>query len=173
MSKKKMCPHWSLTTMGGQMCDGKHFPRKKGSGCPKNSNSKCQIIPKKPRMVRVKAWALSPIRYWRDYDEKKEDWRPCDETLTLGFGDCDDYAVCAYDMMAGWPGCSSRMVVVEGRGAQHAITTLKCPDKGIDGYFDNGAWMNESPKAFGKKVLAIRIGGFLMAVKDWKDVGEE
>ena len=38
------------------MCDGEHFPRK--GGCPRNTNSKCEIIPKrKSKVRRVKAWA--------------------------------------------------------------------------------------------------------------------
>ena len=54
---KKMCKHWTVTTAGGQMCDGKHYPRKNG-GCPSNTNSKCEIIPRKPKMARIKAWVL-------------------------------------------------------------------------------------------------------------------
>ena len=39
------------------MCDGGHFPRK--GGCPRNTNSKCEIIPKrKSKVRRVKAWAV-------------------------------------------------------------------------------------------------------------------
>ena len=46
----KMCNHWSVTTAGGQMCDGELFPRK--GGCPRNTNSKCEIIHKRKSKVR-------------------------------------------------------------------------------------------------------------------------
>jgi len=62
----KMCKYWSVTTAGGQMCEGSHFPRK-GSGCPRNTNSRCQIIPSREKMVRVKAWGF----YYVDMEGKK------------------------------------------------------------------------------------------------------
>lgn len=52
MSKKK-CPYWAISpTVTGRpnaYC---------GICCPKNTNDRCEIIPKKPRMVRVKAWFI-------------------------------------------------------------------------------------------------------------------
>lgn len=63
MSKKKMCPHYRYPD-----------PCKRGNDgllkCPRNANLSCEIIPKKPKMVRVKAWALKgnhkyccPVKY--------------------------------------------------------------------------------------------------------------
>jgi len=45
---KKICPHHFKR-------DGYGICRTK---CPKNTNSRCQIVPKKPKMVKVKAFFI-------------------------------------------------------------------------------------------------------------------
>lgn len=50
MSKKKVCFRKAY-------CPGKIPKCNRRFHCPANTNSNCEIIPKKPRVVRVKAWA--------------------------------------------------------------------------------------------------------------------
>lgn len=40
-----------------EYCPGKIPKRNRRFHCPANTNDKCEIIPKKPRVVRVRAWA--------------------------------------------------------------------------------------------------------------------
>ena len=101
--------------------------------------------------VRGIEWAQSDIRYWRDYNERDE-FRTCDKTLELAFGDCDDYAKCAYEMTADWP-CEDRRIInyqPHYRGFYderwHAVTFLRCDAGGIYGYFDNGEFKKGKPK---------------------------
>ncbi len=92
--------------------------------------------------VKSVEWAMSPISYWRDYTEADE-FRPCKDTFILGYGDCEDFAICAKDFTDSWPGCNSTLFIVEGRKSYHAITTLTCPN--LYGYFDNGSWNTGKP----------------------------
>jgi len=55
---KKMCPKYIKPYMLGDMnlagiCVNRAIEPKK---CPKNTNSKCEIIPPKPKRVKIKAW---------------------------------------------------------------------------------------------------------------------
>ena len=46
---KKMCPEY-------RFCQGMFGPKKNhggDGGCPRNANSKCEILAKKPKMVRI------------------------------------------------------------------------------------------------------------------------
>ena len=86
---KKMCKYWSITTAGGQMCDGAHLPTHR---CPKGVNpNTCEIITKKPKAKykRVKAvfaanrdGEIYSIR-WEGYSDKwdKRVWKSC--TITI------------------------------------------------------------------------------------------
>lgn len=47
---KKMCPKWD------EECGGENRTRGR-KGCPRNANSRCEIVKPKAKMVRVKAWA--------------------------------------------------------------------------------------------------------------------
>lgn len=51
----EMCRY--VSTCGAYLMRGKEAIKKRADVCPKNTNDKCEIIPKKPKMVRVKAWA--------------------------------------------------------------------------------------------------------------------
>lgn len=101
--------------------------------------------------VRGIEWEQTHISYWRDYDERDE-FRPCDRTLELGFGDCDDYAKCSYEMTADW-NCEDRRIInyqphyggyYDERW--HAVTFLRCDAGSLYGYFDNGEWKKGKPK---------------------------
>ena len=70
-----------------------------------------------------------------------DEWRSCELTLQLAYGDCEDFASCAWELVAHWYGCSSDILVVHGARMLHAVTTLAC-ENGLSGYFDNGAWVN-------------------------------
>lgn len=54
MSKKKMCPIFGLT----ELC--RTF-RAKNHRCPKHTNDKCELIPKKPKTKTFKAWVEGDI----------------------------------------------------------------------------------------------------------------
>ena len=82
------------------------------------------------------------MRYWRDYDER-DDFRPTTETLALGYGDCDDFARVALEMVRLWPGCESKIIVYEtghNTGRFHAVTGMTC-DNGLKGAWDNGEFI--------------------------------
>jgi len=70
-----------------------------------------------------------------------DEWRSCDRTLQLGYGDCEDFASCAWQLVASWRGCISEILVVQGSSMLHAVTTVTC-ENGLNGYFDNGVWVN-------------------------------
>jgi len=68
MAKKKMCEYYKYSPLGGYntekcMC---------GYSCPKNTNSKCEIITPKKKDVVIKAWAYK----YKD-DIKVSRNRPC------------------------------------------------------------------------------------------------
>lgn len=82
------------------------------------------------------------MRYWRDYDER-DDFRPTTETLAKGFGDCDDFARVALEMVRLWPGCESKITVYEtghNTNNAHAVTETRC-ENGLSGAWDNGSWV--------------------------------
>jgi len=59
---KRMCKSWVKTTDKSDQykTNGGYCVRYATTGkltCPKNTNSRCEIVPKKPKMVKVKAWA--------------------------------------------------------------------------------------------------------------------
>ena len=67
---KKMCPNWSVTTSGGQMCYGAHIPTRP---CPKNVNPHtCRVIPAKKKDRVVKGWAW--IRDGKIWDACVRKW---------------------------------------------------------------------------------------------------
>jgi len=92
--------------------------------------------------VRAVEWAMSPIRPWRDYKYPQDHFRKCADTLRLAFGDCDDYAQCAKEITAHWPGCETRFVFPNPR---HVVTFIRCDGYGIFGYFDNGIYHRGLP----------------------------
>jgi hypothetical protein len=54
MSKKKMCPRWDC---GKSFFLNRELCAIAGNYCPTNTNSKCEIVPKKPKMVKLgKDW---------------------------------------------------------------------------------------------------------------------
>lgn len=81
MSKKKMCPYWDISPRGKNY----DVDKCRCGKCPKNTNAICEIIPKKPKMVRVKAWAdvskegilfgAFPERFI--FPSEKSGYRPC------------------------------------------------------------------------------------------------
>lgn len=50
---KKMCKHFGACY--GMGIKGR-LPKKMQRGCPRNTNSKCEIIPPKRKVKRVKVW---------------------------------------------------------------------------------------------------------------------
>jgi hypothetical protein len=61
---KKMCENWVKN------CD-KYCLYPNSNICPKNTNAKCEIIAKKKKMVRVKAWACVDKEYGRIFVSMK------------------------------------------------------------------------------------------------------
>jgi len=101
-----------------------------------------------PYDVRALEWRLTSIQYWPDVTPADE-FRPCAATWREGFGDCDDYAQCAFEFTQTWPNCERRRIIYESAPYKyHAVLFLKCADEKIFGYFDNGVFRRGLPNFY-------------------------
>ena len=104
----------------------------------------CALPQVREHDVRSVEWQLSRISYWRDYS-KEDEWRPCDKTMELGYGDCEDFAICAQELVKDWEGCASSILIYRNTRGRHAVLALGC-ENGIRGHFDNGVWVEGNYK---------------------------
>jgi hypothetical protein len=72
--------------------------------------------------LSVNAWVNRHVRYVADL---KDRWQPPGETLKLGTGDCEDFAILKRAILInrGWPAADLAMLVVKdlASGAEHAV----------------------------------------------------
>lgn len=89
-------------------------------------------------IIGLGLWLEAKIWYKKD-ETPEDEYRPATETLRLAYGDCEDFAILAYEVLKEMGVTDVHILTLyPAKGRGHAICVFKSPQSGKTCWMDNG-----------------------------------